>query len=116
MFTEALQLRIQVGIVPIGLQHGRFEVVRHERLGNAAEMTERILKTLNEVVGRLSKDRFAVRLARMTQDDAEDVRFRRRPSESITGAPLPKSTCASWPGSDSMRRKGKGETVRSRFT
>ena len=39
--------------------------------------------------------------------------LRRLPSASITGAPVPKSTWASSPGSHSIRRNGNGREARS---
>lgn len=44
MLAEALQFRIQVRIVPVGSQHSRLEIVGDKRLGDAAEVQERVLQ------------------------------------------------------------------------
>ncbi len=73
MFTERLQLWIQIGVVAVSFDDGRFEIVGNDRLGNATEMHECIFKTLNQVVGGLTIDEFTVRLSGMTQHDAENM-------------------------------------------
>jgi hypothetical protein len=73
MLGKGAQLRIQLGIEPVGLLDRGFEVVQDQSLGHAPEVDEGILQAAQEVIGRLTIDRFAVTLARVRQDDAEDV-------------------------------------------
>ena len=74
MLAERSQLRIEIGIVPIGLQDCRLEIVGHQRFRRPTEMPKRILQTTNEIVGSLPIDGFTVRLARVAQHDSQDMR------------------------------------------
>ncbi len=56
MLAETLQLGIEVRIVPVGFDHGRFEVVRNQRFRNAAKMPKGVFQNGNQVVGGLPKD------------------------------------------------------------
>lgn len=59
---EHRQLRHQFGIEPIGMTHGGAEIVDHQCLRHAAERVKRVLQAAQEVVRRLPKHDFAVRL------------------------------------------------------
>ena len=74
VFGEGLNLRVQIGVKPIGLEDSRFEVVDNEGLGNAAKLPEGILDAREERFGRLPVDHLALRLPRVTQNDAEEMR------------------------------------------
>jgi hypothetical protein len=113
---ERLQLRVDLRVVPVGPSHRRFEIVDHQPLGHAAEMSESVLQTVDEGVGSLSPDRFAVAVARMREHDAEDPR---PPSLAIPADDWCAATeidCASSPGSVSIRRQGNSILCRSRAT
>jgi hypothetical protein len=58
-----------------GPDDGRFEVVDDQRLRHAAEVRETVLQAAEEVFRRLRERRFAIGLAAVAQDDAEDVCF-----------------------------------------
>lgn len=70
---ESLNLRIELGIEPVGPGHRRLEIVDDQRLRNAAEVMEGVLQTTDEVLRRLAIHGFAVCLTRMAQHDAKDV-------------------------------------------
>ena len=54
---------------------GGLQVVDHQRLGHAAEMPEGVLQHADEVLRRLREGGLAVRLARVAEHDAEDMRL-----------------------------------------
>ena len=74
MAAEVRELRVELGIEPVGMQNCRLEVVNDERTGHAPEILKRVLNALEEGVGGLREDRLAVCLARVRQHDPEDVR------------------------------------------
>ena len=49
--AELSELRIELGVEPIGLDDGRLEVVDDKRVRNATEVLEGILKAADEVIG-----------------------------------------------------------------
>src|SRR6185369_9639507 len=106
VLAERLHLGIEIGIIPVGFRDFRSQIVNDQSFGDAAEMPEGVLQATQEVLGGLSRDRFGVAFARVTQDDAEDVRPTAAALRRENGAPTPKSTCASSPGPHSMRRNG----------
>ena len=116
MGRERTDLGVELGLEPVGFLDCGAKVVEDQAPGRAAEMIERILKTTNEVLGRLSRDRLAVRLAGVTQDDAKDVGLAPLAIGPRSGAPVPKSTWASSPGSDSKRRTGRSSRSRRPWT
>ena len=61
-------------IVPVGPRHGRLEIVDHQSLRHAAEMTEGILQARDERFRGLMPHRLAIRLPAVAQHDAEDPR------------------------------------------
>ena len=63
--AEVGELGVDLGIEPVGLENCCLEVVDDECSGNAAEVFEGVLNAMQEVIGRLRKDRFAVGLPRM---------------------------------------------------
>ena len=65
--AELRQLRIDLRIIPIGLEHRRLEVVQVEQQRGAAEMAKRILQAAQESLGILPQYRLAVALARIAQ-------------------------------------------------
>ncbi len=73
MIAKAAELWVQVRVVPVGFDDGRFEIVGHQCLGNTAEMTEGILQAADQFVGRLAIDDFAVAFARMAEEDSQDM-------------------------------------------
>ena len=75
MAAEGLHLGSQLGIEPIGMGHGRLEIVDHQRLGDAAEGVKGVLQRPQKIIRGLRERRFAVRLARVAQDDAKDMRL-----------------------------------------
>ena len=70
--AKAHQLGVEFRIAPVGLLHRGAQVVEIQNLGDAPEGAKRILQTTDEVLGGLVKDRFAVSLARVAQDHAQD--------------------------------------------
>ena len=72
MPAKAHQLGVEFRVAPVGLLHRGAQVVEVQNLGDAPEGEKRILQTTDEVLGRLVKDRFAVSLARVTQDYPQD--------------------------------------------
>ena len=44
MFAEGPQFGVDLRVVPVGLGHGRFEIVDHQRFGDAAEVLEGVLQ------------------------------------------------------------------------
>jgi hypothetical protein len=69
---ELDELWVEFGIVPVGLESGRLEVVEVEGPRDPADGAEGILQGPEEGFGVLVKDRLAVGLAGEAQDDAED--------------------------------------------
>ena len=116
MLGEGAHLGIELGIEPVGLRHGRLEVVQDQAAGHAAEVAEGVLEAAEEVVGGLAGDGLAEPLAGVAQDDAEDVGLASLAVGADKRAPVPKSTWASSPGSHSMRRKGSSWACSRRRT
>ena len=58
--TEVPQLRLQFGIVPVGMNHRRPKVVDHDRLGHASQAPEGVFQTSQEVLRRLPIRNLAV--------------------------------------------------------
>ena len=67
MAAEVRQLRVDLRIKPIGLEHCRFQVVDIEQEGHAAKMTKRILQAAKEALGVLAHHPFTVAFARVAQ-------------------------------------------------
>ena len=89
VLTKTAQFGIQFGVVPVGFDDRRFEVVGYDRLGNATKVTKGIFNAMNKIVGRLLIDRLPVPLARMAQDDTQDMR-----PPSLTVLADDRSACA----------------------
>jgi hypothetical protein len=66
MATELRQLRVDVWIKPIGLEHRGLEIIQIEQERDAAKMTQRVLQAPKEALAVLAHHRFAVALARVT--------------------------------------------------
>jgi len=60
MAGERLQLRMHLGVIPVGALHGRLKVVDHQPLRYAAEVGEGVLQTGDERFGPLSLSLFPV--------------------------------------------------------
>ena len=112
---ERLQLGMDLGIVPVGPRHGRLEIVDHQPLGHAAEMTEGVLQTCDERFRGLPPHGLAVRLAAVAQHDAEDPGT----ADACPRPCEPARRCRSPPGPPrpapvSIRRNGNGVLCLSR--
>jgi hypothetical protein len=77
--AEGPHLGVKVGVEPIGAGDGGTQVVQDEALRYAAEVPEGVLQATQERLVGLATDDLAVALARVAQDDAEDVRPATRP-------------------------------------
>jgi hypothetical protein len=102
MFAKGLDLGMDVRIVPVGIFYSRFQIVDNQGPGDTTKVPKGILQTANEVVGGLTIDDLAVRLARETQNDPKNV-----------------GTFALWacsPGMHSIRRNGIGLSCPKRLT
>ena len=75
VLAERLHLGRQLGIEPVGMRHGRLEVVDDQRSRHAAEMPEGVFQAAQKVIGRLRKGGLAVALAAVAENDAKDVRL-----------------------------------------
>src|SRR3954452_6499794 len=73
MIRKRAQLGIEVGVEPVSLLNGRFEVVEDETSGHTAEMIKGILKGKNEVLCSLPRDGLAIGLAGIAQYDPQDM-------------------------------------------
>jgi hypothetical protein len=73
MFAETADLGVDLGIEPVGLLHGRLEVIQDQSPGHPAKATEGPLQAAEEVVGGLAVDRLAVRLAGVAEHDPQDM-------------------------------------------
>src|SRR5437870_686659 len=51
--TKLLHLGVEFGIKPVSPRHGGTQVVDHQRLGNPAQIAERIFQAADEALGRL---------------------------------------------------------------
>ncbi len=71
--AEGFELGIDVGIEPVGAQHGGFEVVDIEDFGHAAEVPEGVFQAAQEAFRVLAENGFAVSFAGEAQDHAQDV-------------------------------------------
>ena len=71
--AELLELGVELGVEPVGLEHAGLEVVDDDRAGHATEVLECVLETLDEVVCRLREDSLAVPSSRVGEDDPDDV-------------------------------------------
>jgi len=58
VLCEGDDLRVQIGIKPISLGDGCFEVINDQRLGNPTKGVEGILDNSDKVLGGLFEDRF----------------------------------------------------------
>ncbi len=72
MAAEVGQLRVDLRIEPVRLQDRCFQVVEIEQKRHAPKVADRIFKAAQERFRVLPHDRFAVALARATQDHAEN--------------------------------------------
>ena len=66
--------RCSIKLEPVRLRHRRAKVVEHDPLRHPAEVPERVLQATHEALGRLPIDDLAVRLPRVAQHDAKDMR------------------------------------------
>lgn len=73
MGGEGTHLGIEIGVEPVGLLDRGPQVVQDQPLRHAAEVPEGVFQATQEVVGGLAADGLAVSLARVAQDDAEDM-------------------------------------------
>ena len=73
MLTEGSHLGIELGIVPVGLLHGRAEVIEDQSPRCAAKLAEGVLEAAQKVVCGLAVDDLAVALARVGHHDAEEM-------------------------------------------
>ena len=74
MVGEGSDLGVEVRIIVVRFDHRRFEVIDDKRPGDASEVVEGVLDSPDEVFRGLAEDDFAVRLARVAQNDAEHMR------------------------------------------
>ena len=74
MGRKRRQLRVELRIVPVRMQHRRLQIVRDRADGHPAEVAERVFQTPQEGLRLLIKSRLAVALARAAQHGAKDVR------------------------------------------
>lgn len=74
MRAKLPQLRIEFRIKPIGLDHRRFQVVRHDRRRHSAEGVERVLQATDHRLRVLPPDHFAVAFTRVREHGAEQMR------------------------------------------
>jgi hypothetical protein len=74
MPAERLNFGIELRIEPVGLRHGRAQVVDDQRPRHAAEVSKGVLDRTQEVIGRLTADDFAVAFAAVRKNDAEHPR------------------------------------------
>jgi hypothetical protein len=70
---EGANFGIDLGIKPVGLLYGRFEVVQDKPPRYSTEVTKGVFDAPKKVVGCLAIDGLAIGLARVRQHDAEDV-------------------------------------------
>ena len=70
---EGADLGIELGIEPVGLLHGRLEVIQDQPPRCSAKVTEGVLDAAEKVVDCLAIGCLAVSLARVGQHDAEDM-------------------------------------------
>jgi hypothetical protein len=75
VLAEGADLRVELGIEPVGLRHGGLEVIQDQPSRYSTEVTKRIFDAAKEIVGGLAIDGLAVSLARVRQHDAEDMSF-----------------------------------------
>ena len=73
MFAEGADLGVDLRVEPVGLLHGRLEVVQDQPPGDAAEVPEGALQAAEEVIGGLAVDDLAVALAGVAEHDAEHM-------------------------------------------
>ena len=71
--AEVHELGIEIGVEPVGLQHGRLQIIRNEACGDAAKVSERVFRAPDERLRILAPDRLRVALPGMAQDRAEDM-------------------------------------------
>ena len=70
---ELAQLRVELGVVPVGGEHTGLEVVDDHRLRDAAEVPQRVLHTTQERLRVLVPDDLAVALARVAEHRAKEM-------------------------------------------
>src|SRR4051795_6782488 len=73
MFAEGADLGVDLRVEPVGLLHGRLEVVQDQPPGDAAEVPEGALKAAKEVIGSLAVDSLAVALAGVAEHNPEHM-------------------------------------------
>ncbi len=73
--AEGRELRVELRIVEVGLEHAGLQVVEHEQFGHAAEVPEGVFNGAHEAFGVLARHGFGVALARMAQHHPEHVDF-----------------------------------------
>ena len=73
MVSKGAQLGIEFRIEPVRRLDCSFEVVQDQGLGRAAKVDKGVLQAGQKSVGGLPIDGLAVALARVRQDDAEDM-------------------------------------------
>jgi len=70
--AEVSQLRIDLRIKPVGLEHRRFHIVEVEQQGATAKASQTVFQAANERLGILPGDRLAIALTRIAQHQSQD--------------------------------------------
>ena len=73
MPAEFHDLRIQLGVVPVGLRDHRLGVVEHHDFGNSTQGPERVLQRTDERLRRQSPDGLGVAFPGKAQHQAKDM-------------------------------------------
>src|SRR4051812_6929318 len=63
MFADGADLGVDLRVEPVGLLHGRLEIVQDQPSGDVAEVPAGALKAAKQVIGSLAVDSLAVALA-----------------------------------------------------
>lgn len=71
--AEVAQLRVELGVKPVGEEDCCLQIVDDQRDGDATEGAERVFQTANHGLGILPPDDLAVALARVTEQGANQV-------------------------------------------
>ena len=74
MLSESPDFGVDVRVVPIRVLNGGLEVIQNQSPWHTSEIPPGVLQTLQEAVRALPPDDLTVGLARVAQDNAEDVR------------------------------------------
>jgi len=74
VLRQLLELGVEPGVIKVGIDHPRLEVVDHDGGGNAPEGSEGVFEVPDEVLGRLPRCGLGVALAGVAQDSAKQMR------------------------------------------